>query len=484
MAHVMNSFLSLSNPYTSSDVWPWNALKVPLKNQYPNDVVYEHEAITAVFEETEWMIITGGRDESSVRAPGFADGPPSTPEFHVWMMNLTHADLYGEASWFLMQSNHTNTYSTEHVDNCPPFVSNATDDPWHRADLWQDAVACAPTPRRGHLTTVVNGYLYVFGGFSIDDDSLQLTQPPDHHVYRIALGQVLKNSWSSWRRILPRGYLGESTYNASLLYVSHLEGGLWKEHPNSDDLPKLVAFVQIQYDTSGSPDVEVYLANQIWLYNFAEDEWEMGGDLDGQIDVGLDDFTVVLVRNWLIVVGRSVQQYSWVDLRTMLVDCIQEALEDTTGLPTQSLVTYETIINDALASVIVGTDPRSSWLHLNAANLVVNSWGGVDVDFVSVNGQDSSYPQNSVGHSAVLSSTGNMYFFGGLGSQDVVWQINVGGPTCQLDIAAIQFGDGPCQYDCGDGSDPAALSKFLPLFVAFLMVFDLWSFRPTITTRR
>ncbi len=469
----MNDYLSLSNCDASSEVWPWNALTVPLENQYPKDIVYGHEAITAVFDETEWMIISGGLDASSVRVPDFSDSA-ATPDFHVWMMNLTHADLYGEASWFLMTSNHTNAYSPDHVDNnCPPFVSNATDDPWHRADLWHDAVACAPTPRQGHLTTVVNGYLYVFGGFSFDDTIRQFT-PPDNHVYRIALHDVLANSWSSWRRILPRGFLGESMYNATVSHVSHLEGGLWQEYPKSDDLPKLVVFAQIQFSTLES--LEPTLANQIWLYNFAEDGWEMGGDLDGQIDVDIDDYTVIVVRDWLIVVGRTIQQYSWVDLRTMLVDCIQEALEETTGLPTQSLVTYETIIDDELASVIVGTDPRSSWLRLKAANLVVKSWGGVDVDFVSVNGQEdkhepSSYPQNSEGHSTVLSLAGYMYFFGGLDSQSVVWQVNVGGPTCALDIAMEQFGDGPCQYDCVDGSDPAALSKLLPLFIFFPMVF-------------
>jgi hypothetical protein len=167
--------------------------------------------------------------------------------FHVWLLNLTHADLYGEETWFRMTPSETNVSSPPQVGACPPFVSNATDDPWRRADLWQDAVPCAPTPRWGHVTTVLNGYLYVFHGYSSEDG------PPDSHVYRISLADVLANSWSAWRRILPRGSLINSMYSIDIMdgvnvtHVTHLEGGLWQDCRNDGSIPKLVAFALTKY---------------------------------------------------------------------------------------------------------------------------------------------------------------------------------------------------------------------------------------------
>jgi hypothetical protein len=92
-------FLSLSNCHASKQAWPWKRLEAPSNNPYPNSILYNHEAIATVFEETEWMIITGG-----IKQDFLQETHQPTPEFHIWLMNLTHADLYGTEAWFQMTS--------------------------------------------------------------------------------------------------------------------------------------------------------------------------------------------------------------------------------------------------------------------------------------------------------------------------------------------------------------------------------------------
>lgn len=74
------------------------------------------------------MVVTGGVVDHKEE---------ETTKFHVWLLNLTHADIFGEEDWF-----HLESYDA--TEECPKFVYNGTNDPWNREDLWQHSVQCAP----------------------------------------------------------------------------------------------------------------------------------------------------------------------------------------------------------------------------------------------------------------------------------------------------------------------------------------------------
>ena len=157
---------------------------------------------------------------------------------------------------------------------------------------------------------------------------------------------------------------------ANVTHISNLYGGLWKEYPNGDDLPKLVAFAQIHSSLIDDTDgfVERQVSNQIWLYDFAEDAWELGGDLVNEID-NLEKYTSIIVRdNSLVITGAESEQFYWVDLRIMYVEYVEG--EFGMSLPTKSLVTYETELECTPASVLVGIDTWSDSSLLVASNVV------------------------------------------------------------------------------------------------------------------
>jgi hypothetical protein len=82
-----------------------------------------HHALTTVFEETEWMIITGGE----------ADHVDST-RFHVWLMNLTHVDLVETSALLLSTTQHSihgsDLISGSNPSNAPPPQDQDTYRQW------------------------------------------------------------------------------------------------------------------------------------------------------------------------------------------------------------------------------------------------------------------------------------------------------------------------------------------------------------------
>ena len=428
-------------------------------------MLYGHEAITTVFDETEWMVVTGGFRPHPPPEPssGNITNITLTQQFPVWLMNLTHADLFGQEEWFQMTPLPEHDTTTPAI--CPPFVSNATHDPWRRADLWDSAVACAPSPRMGHVTTVMNDYLYVFHGYPEGAD----TAAHDAHVYRIAMTAILANQWSEWRRILPRDGIDS---NATTAFP--LKGGMWNE--NKIDLPKLVVLVP-DYDADDYP------RTQLWMYDFTQDAWEsthelymyVGGcpnALDGLVIECTFEYSAIVVRNYFLVLGTfadTATKYAYtMDLQNSQENSNYYAASDT--LPIDTLVTYDDYVTKQ--SVIFGignTIGGDSLLQLGATSIAFadSFWSEGTLNPVQIRRNSDGYPPYREASSAAMSSAGNMYLFGGY-TLDVdagsVWKINIGGADCTLDINWDYTGSAPpCEYDCPQDGDEAAQDKLLLL---------------------
>jgi hypothetical protein len=486
--------LSLSH-CSSNQGSPWHQLG---GNVQP--VLYGHEAIKTVFDDTEWMVLTGGFRPHSTEPSAAADQNATaavTQYFHVWLMNLTHADLFGEAEWFQMTPFPENSTSTTTATTCPPFLSNATHDPWHRADLWESAVACAPTPRTGHITTIINDYLYVFHGYpegadrvDIETATTETSSPQDIHTYRISMSAVLANQWSEWRRIVPRSWI-DSNSNTTF----PLKGGLWKV--NEIELPELVVLVP-DYDDDHNP------FTQLWMYDFTTDSWESTHVLymyslacpyvqtvDGLVISCEFRYSAIVVRNYFIVVGTfagGTSKYVYMmDLQNAQEDSQFFAASDT--IPLSSLVTYEDATkndgdnsDDSIQeSVIVGIGPApiggdDSLVHMGAMTVAFDSQQLMEgFNPIQIRQHTKGYPPYRIGSTAVMSSAGNLYLFGGYTldvDSESVWKINIGGTECNLDIDWNDHGaPPPCQYDCPQDEDQAAQDKLLLLLSVFSMMF-------------
>lgn len=415
----MNLSLSYCPSLASSVASPvalWSQLNATSGSQ---PALFGHHALTTVFEKTEWMIITGGESHKT---------KGSSPRFNVWLMNLTHADLFGEENWFTMKGGKDGSSGSA----CTPFVYNATSDPWDRSDLWQQSVKCAPTPRREHLAAVVNDDLFVFQGY------VKVGAKQDFGVYRISLSEVLTNKWNAWRRIMPRELL-----NSTSTIHAPIKGGLW-HRKTEKQLPRLVAFANRPHGVEANHQSWSYgsvtaTLNQVWTYDFSEDSWELWYE-ESVADFNTGDYSAIVVRQALLIVGTGTNGDSplfWVDLESKN-DGFSWQVEDLI-VPRQSLVAYDDARTEQ--SVIVGFGPEQNYFARHRASNLALASLTFDDDDNTVNAppvriDDSiNSPAERTGHSALLSVAGNMYIFGGFDvteDADTLWRINVGGQDCSL----------------------------------------------------
>jgi hypothetical protein len=385
----------------------------------PMPVLQGHDAITTTYEGTEWMVVTGGFNQGS-----------DEDSFHVWLLNLTHADIFGEEQWFTMDDANANSTSS---GACAVIEYSATDDPWKRADLWEKSVQCAPSPRKGHLSAIVNDDLYVFQGSSKEDE--------DYHVYRIPLKGVVTNAWSAWRRILPR-----ATLNSSSTDGAPLKGGLWYR---DQELPRLVVVAGHPHENPFWHCCEqpiTKISNQVWAYDFTEDTWELWYQIERE-DFNQGDYSAIVVGQYLFVVGSEDGQGNplvWLNLESKEISSIWQV--EGCIAPNQTLVTY----NDAEShqTVLVGFGPHISEdleykfhscrpANLGFASIMHLEDGSIEAAPIELGDMSSKIPHDRSGHSAVLSSAGKMYVFGGsslLVDREATWRIDIGGSNCALPI--------------------------------------------------
>jgi Ring finger domain len=479
---------------------PWRQL---IGKFYPGFLFHSQEAVSAFYGDSEWIIVTGGSRRERIsqnissfpmeyESMGLSNGSFSDdqiPGFPVSIMNLTHANIYGEALWSTMTFNENwndlspNMNLSEH---CARFSSNATNDPWKRDDLWKDAVPCAPSPRQGHLTVVLNSFLYVFYGSSdqsdmyserlngysefiedesnstyldIDnvtdtDNSIDEQLEIDSHVYRIAISDILANNWSAWRRILPRNPIKSRT-----IRFSPLEGGLWKQF--EDDLPKLVGVIPISMQSRF----------RIWLYDFTEDSWELYMDIDS-VDY-TSSYSARVIQNALLLTSDdtrfSYSMFLVLDLRSKEAN-IYEELQIDRFPPVMALTSLEVQTSSAPFSIILGIcNAGNSEFHFHAAELKY-SFGSYEISLLNVVQDEESAPPCQGEHLAVMSRSGQIYFFGGNGTESV-WQINIGKDSCGLEFYhPIQS----CVYDCPNEGDSTAQANLM--FVMFFAFFFFWAY--------
>lgn len=394
-----------------------------LNTSAPQPVLHGHHAITTVFDETEWMVVTGGYDY---------EGDNMEDRFHVWLLNLTHADLVGEEQWFKMddKTNSTNLHTS--LQSCSSFTFDASDDPWKRADLWEKAIECVPSPRQGHLSAILNEQLYIFQGSSENED---------YHVYRISIRSVLLNDWTAWRRILPRESL-----NSTSTAGAPLRGGLWHR---SQELPRLVAFAGHAHDDPYwhcCEQTSAKVSDQIWVYDFTEDAWELWYQIERE-DFNHGDYSAIVVGQFLLVVGSDRGQENpifWMNLESKELSTAWQV--EGCIAPNQTLLTYDDAKSQE--TVIIGFGPHISNelsyeyhscrpTNLGLASIQNLDDGSIESAPIQLGEMASSSPHDRTGHSAVLSSVGNMYVFGGeslLVGREAVWRINVGGRECALPV--------------------------------------------------
>jgi hypothetical protein len=287
---------------------------------------------------------------------------------------------------------------------------------------------------------VVNDELFVFQGYA--DEAVD----QDYGVYRIPLSKVVSNKWAAWRRILPRDLLDSTT----TVHAS-MKGGLWYQDVENR-LPRLVAFASRARVTPGENHGWDYSpkksANEVWAYDFTEDSWELWYE-QSVADFDAGDYSAVVVRQNLVIVG------SYYNGGAPILSVNLETKKDsfswvTEGLivPRQTLVTYEDGIS--AQSVIVGFGPMQQYFaSRKASNLAMVTVEytpegfPIEIPPVRIRASTNS-PGERTRHSAVLSSQGNMYIFGGYDVKSAgVWQINVGGKDCKLNYRAKD----PTSYD-------------------------------------
>lgn len=87
------------------------------------------------------MVLTGG----------FVDPGDAANEFQVWLLNLMHADMFGDEDWFHVENLAGEDDATV---ECPEFdYNNEPNDP--EQDLWQHSVKCTPSSRHDHMSAAV-----------------------------------------------------------------------------------------------------------------------------------------------------------------------------------------------------------------------------------------------------------------------------------------------------------------------------------------
>jgi hypothetical protein len=482
--------------FNNSGGLPWRELTSKF---HPGALFQDQEAVTTIYDESEWMIVTGGtprlhiQDKSELLGGDDNLGTNNIPGFPVSMMNMTHASLYGEALWFTMTFNedlHNLSTISENLnlnDHCARFSSNATNDPWMRDDLWKDSVPCAPTQRQGHLTVVLNNFLYVFNGFSelsatysehlngysgfkedesnsiyFDIDNLTDTDNDngkqfeiDSHVYRIAISDILSNNWSAWRRIIPRNLIKSKTIG-----FSPLKGGLWNQF--EDDLPKLVAVIPISIQSRF----------RIWLYDFTEDSWELYMDVDS-IDY-TSSYSALVIQNSLLLHSVSTTfSYSVflvLDLPSRGSSGYEEFPMDRFP-PFMALTSFEVQTDTESSSIILGIcAAMKNEFHFDAAELKY-SYGSNEIISLNVVQEKERVSPCQGDHLAVISVDGQIFFSGG-NETESFWQINIGKHSCGLEFYYPL--ESSCEYDCPEEGDAEAQDNLT--FVLFITFFFFWAY--------
>mmetsp|Transcript_1020 Transcript_1020/g.1302 ORF Transcript_1020/g.1302 Transcript_1020/m.1302 type:complete len:605 (+) Transcript_1020:105-1919(+) len=418
----MNLSLSNCNPFSHSVSLPpvkqtrtvWQQLNSTTESVRIRPQLHGHFAVTTVFRENELMVVTGGYESHNA----------NISKFHVLLLNLTHADSFGEEQWLQMDEGDIfgNLNKSSKDISCEPFEFNGTTDVWKRENLWEYSVQCPPSPRRGHMSSVINDYLYVFQGHT------RVEFEKDYHIYRISMNDVVSNNWSGWRRILPRKTLDwiPSSYEA-------IKGGLW--YWDENELPRLVGLIR-----RVGAHVKNYNSkpNQVWLYDFTQDSWELSYEFEKN-ELLLEDCNAIVVGQHLLVVGSNYNaelQMNWLNLNTKHLSIEWEA--EKYIYPAQTLVTYEDAVTKT--SAIVGFGP--SLIESYPSQLTVSylqyfkddSMKLVPVEKSLTNNENPSYRS---GHTAVLSSRGNMYIFGGedlTAENETISRLNVGGKDCALKV--------------------------------------------------
>lgn len=247
--------------------------------------------------DQEYMIISGG----------FSDGDWKT--FPVWGYDMTSSTLYDNGSWMEITPNY---YLS---DSCRGSVMEMT--PYKG---WDDATACPPPPRIGHISIVREDYLYVFGGLLYNDADGVFYQESEPFMYRLGLrnGHSLVQPDGTWERILPRvGQLPPSILTEDTskdeLNRGEVRGGYWK---NGDQLIIYGGLQVIDYKSSfGKIQQDDVTLGDIWAFDFASNEWLLVSQWvhDANCPDKRTSHAATVVGDELIIHGglRKVNAYMW-----------------------------------------------------------------------------------------------------------------------------------------------------------------------------
>jgi len=405
----------------------------------------------------EYMIISGG----------FTAKDWTT--FPVWSYDITDAVLKGGGKWKQMNDVMIKEACTESHE-----IDNSKD--LNDGDSWSNAVNCPPQSRYGHMSLVLNDYLYVFGGLLYYQQTGVFGMEDEPYIYRLNMSGP-----SSWQRIVARV---EAPPSAEFLDVEsenfvinrgEMRGGYWEEEDKMVIYGGLhVIDYNLHNDILRQEEVLNYTSlkselhqdditlGDVWTYDFERATWEMLAPLPSREQIISKQYpeartshAATVVGNELVICGglKKVETLVW-DRTT-----VWEQLTDVWIFDLNTRSWRERIMTQPIGrshhSLVGWKDPEG-----DGDGPVIASFGGYRTiydamssvprpityvyddtlisfppkrnhDWFAVAAKICDRPASRREHSAVLSGYGNMLIWGGrletTEDEDIdgVWSLNV-----------------------------------------------------------
>lgn len=397
--------------------------------------------------------------EYMITSGGFTAEEWST--FPVWSYDITGAILNNHGEWKLIDVEKSEEgFCTESND-----IDNSNDLKDGR-DLWNNALNCPPQSRYGHMSVVVNDYLYVFGGLLYHQQTGMFVMEDEPYIYRLNLSNP-----AAWQRIvarvLPPSHLTNLTDNGIetekfIINRGEVRGGYWEEGG------KLVIYggLHVQGHVSfqdGKLQQKDETLGDVWAYDFESATWEMMAPQPPELIIndGSSYYTrypeprtshaATIVGNELVICGGLKK------IETLLFDgtTLWEQLTDVWIFDLKTRLWKEREMSQA-----IGRSHHSlvGWKHPEFGTPIVASFGGYktlydamssvprpityvyddtlisypsETNWRAVEAKVSKRPMSRREHTAVISEFGNMLIWGGrlktTEDEDVdgVWSLNV-----------------------------------------------------------
>jgi len=425
-----------------------------------DDGVIPHMDIPYMDMPKEYMIISGGFT---------ADDWVTFP---VWSYDITDAVLKGGGKWKQM-----NDVMIQDACNESHEIDNSKD--LNDGDSWSNAVNCPPQSRYGHMSMVLNDYLYVFGGLLYYEHTGVFGMEDEPYIYRLNLSEP-----SSWQRIVARV---EAPPSAEVLNVENenfiinrgeMRGGYWEEEGkmviygglhvidyNLRDDPLRQGEVLNYTSLKSELHQDDITLGDVWTYDFERATWEMLAPLPSQEQIISNHYPEARTSHAATVVGNELVICGGLKkLETLVWDrtTVWEQLTDVWIFDLNTRIWRERIMTQPIGrshhSLVGWKDPEG-----DGDGPVIASFGGYRTiydamssvprpityvyddtlisippippkrnhDWLEVAVKISDRPVSRREHSAVLSEYGNMLIWGGrlqtTEDKDIdgVWSLNV-----------------------------------------------------------